>query len=202
MLGLPYSACITCGGCLWWSFLISNCTWGGGCAVSLLWWVLRWWYLWKIPLMHSEVVCLCDGKLDVFLPCWDDEPFCLVLVWLYSPNDSQRFLCVVSLRGLLVPVNLFLLHNWVITLVLRSLVRVAWFDWEWGHFKIYFGMCDLTLTFIFSRAVLTALLFKWGWNFGWNLTKSQKCHLLLGDFRELRLLIGWFRVVTWLCSEI
>ena len=49
--------------------------------------------------MHSEVVRLCDGELDVLLPCSDDEPFCFVLVWFYSLNDSGQFLCVVSLGG-------------------------------------------------------------------------------------------------------
>ena len=31
-------------------------------------------------LMYSEVVFLCDGKLDVFLPCRDDKPFSYVLI--------------------------------------------------------------------------------------------------------------------------
>ena len=31
-------------------------------------------------LMCSEVVFLCDGKLDVSLPCRDDEPFSYVLI--------------------------------------------------------------------------------------------------------------------------
>ena len=55
---------------------------------------------------------------------------------------------------------------------------------------------------VFSRAVLTALFFKWGKNFGWNLTISHKFCLLLGDFSESMLWIGWFRVVTWHFGEI
>ena len=53
----------------------------GGCCISLLQWVLKWWYLWRVPLVYSEVICLCDGKLDVLYPaemmnqfalCWFD----------------------------------------------------------------------------------------------------------------------------------
>ena len=29
--------------------------------------------------MYSEAVLLCDGRLDVSLPCRDDEPVCSVL---------------------------------------------------------------------------------------------------------------------------
>ena len=31
-------------------------------------------------LMYSEAVLLCDGKLDVSLPCQDDEPFSYMLI--------------------------------------------------------------------------------------------------------------------------
>ena len=30
--------------------------------------------------MYSEAVLLCDGKLDISLPCRDDEPFSYVLI--------------------------------------------------------------------------------------------------------------------------
>ena len=30
--------------------------------------------------MYSEAVFLCDGELDVSLPCQDDEPFSYVLI--------------------------------------------------------------------------------------------------------------------------
>ena len=34
----------------------------GGCHISLFRWVLKWW---RVPLVCSGVICLCDGKLDV-----------------------------------------------------------------------------------------------------------------------------------------
>ena len=95
-----------------------------------------------------------------FLPCWDDEPFCFVLFWFYSLSDGGQFLCVVGLRGHWVPANLFLLHGWIFTLVLRSLVGVTWSDWRWVHFKIFFGMCDLTFTFAFTLVL---------WQLWWEL---------------------------------
>ena len=99
--------------------------------------------------MHSGVACLCDGKLDILYLDEMMNHLISVLFRFFSLSDGGRFLCVFGLRGHRVPVNLFLLHNWVITLVLRSLVRVTWSGWEWGCFKIYFGTCDLTFTFLF-----------------------------------------------------
>ena len=55
-------------GCLWQGSFTAKLYLGGGCPVSLLRRVLRWWYLWGVPLMYSEVLCLCDGELDVFYP--------------------------------------------------------------------------------------------------------------------------------------
>ena len=45
---------------------------------------------------------------------------------------------------------------------------------------------------LFSRAVLTALLFKWGKNFAWNLMKSHKFWSYLGDLNKWSFLIGSF----------
>ena len=161
MLELLYTAYIFVVGCLVISFLycqtvpkecvLHSCYdefWSGGTceggSLDVQWSILPvWWWTW----------CL--------LPCWDDEPFYFVSVWFYSLDDSGRFLCIVSLRDLWVPANLFLLHNWVITLVLRSLVRVAWFDWKWGHFKIYIGTYGLAFTLCFGMAAISYGLKYW-----------------------------------------
>ena len=67
MLELPYSAHIACDELSSdkVSFLL-NCT-CGGVLCSCYDKFLGWWYLWWVPLMHSEVVGLCDGKPDVKL---------------------------------------------------------------------------------------------------------------------------------------
>ena len=143
---------IFCSHCLWWvvywqGFFTAklylgggvlypcyNEFWGGGTCGGFPWCTVQWF------------TCVMETRCS--LPCWDDEPFYFVLVWFYSLSDSGWFLCVVSLRGLWVPANLFLLYSWVITLVLRSLVMVTWSGWKLGHFKIYLSMCDLTFMFI------------------------------------------------------
>ena len=128
MLELPYFAHTSCGGLFSDKVsLLLNCTWGL-CPVSLLWWVLMCWYLWEVSLMYSEVVCLYDGKLDVFYSVWDDEPISLCCFWFNSLDDSRQFLCILGLRGLWVPANLFLLYNWVITL---------------GFWEVLLGLLDL-----------------------------------------------------------
>ena len=38
--------------------------------------------------MHSDVVCLCDGKPDVFYPVLDDEPLNLCCFQFYLLSDS------------------------------------------------------------------------------------------------------------------
>ena len=60
-----------------------------------------------------------------FYPAEMMNHFVCAVFLFYLLDDSGRFLYVVSLRSLWVPANLFLLHSLVITLVLRSLVRVA-----------------------------------------------------------------------------
>ena len=45
----------------------------------------------EVSLMYSEVVCLCDGELDVSLPCWDDELFCFVFCCFHSLSDGGPF---------------------------------------------------------------------------------------------------------------
>ena len=96
-----------------------------------------------------------------------------MLFWIYSLSNGRRFLCVASLRGHWVPTNLFLLHNWVSTLILWSLVRVTWSDWKWGCFKIFFGMCDLTFTFAFYFFVLGQL--RWELWFGILVIQAINC---------------------------
>ena len=81
-------------------------TWGGG-------------FSWCTVMWFACVMVNC-----VSLPCWDDELFCSVLFWFHSLSDGEQFLCVVGLKGHWVPAKLFLLHNWVIALVLKGLV---WF---------------------------------------------------------------------------
>ena len=53
--------------------------------------------------MHSSVICLCDGKLDVLdfaVTRWEVlYHFIFVLFWIHSLSDGGRFLCVPSLRG-------------------------------------------------------------------------------------------------------
>ena len=64
---------VVCSFCLWLACFVTkislllNCfiMYLGGCCVSLLRRVLRWWDLWGVPLIHSGVICLCDGKLDI-----------------------------------------------------------------------------------------------------------------------------------------
>ena len=76
--------------------------------------------------------------------------FIFVLFRFYSQSYGGQFLCIAGLRGHWVPANSFLLHKWVSTLVLWSLVRVTLSDWRWGHFKVFFGACDLTFIFAFT----------------------------------------------------
>ena len=101
------------------NFLLPNCfiLYLGGCHVSLLRQVLRWWYLWVVPLLHSGVICLCDGKLNILYPAEMINHFIFVFRF-YSQSYGGRFLCVAGLRGHWVPPNSFLLHKWVSTLVL------------------------------------------------------------------------------------
>ena len=53
--------------------------------------------------MHSSVICLCDGKLDVpifAVTRWEMLYFFIfVLFWIYSLSDGGQFLYVASLRG-------------------------------------------------------------------------------------------------------
>ena len=89
------------------------------------------------------------GSSMSFTLLWNDEPFYYCIIWIYPLSDGGWFLYIASLRSHWVPVNLFLLSNWVFTLVLRSLVRLIWSGWKWGCFKILFGACDLTFTYYF-----------------------------------------------------
>ena len=70
--------------------------------------------------------------------------------------------------------------------------------WKISRFRNWQGGKFL----LFSRAVLTALLFKWGEIFGWSLTNSLKLRLFVGDLSEGSTLIGQYRVITWLRGEI
>ena len=56
-----------------------------------------------VLLMHSMVICLCDGKLDVLdlaVTGWEMlYLFIFALIWIHSLGDGGRFLCVASLRS-------------------------------------------------------------------------------------------------------
>ena len=53
--------------------------------------------------MHSLVVCLYDGNLDVphfAVTRWKMlYHFIFVLFWIYLLSDGGRFLCIANLRG-------------------------------------------------------------------------------------------------------
>ena len=53
--------------------------------------------------MHSLVICVCDGKLDVLdfaATRWEMlYHFIFALIWIYSLSNGRWFLCVASLRG-------------------------------------------------------------------------------------------------------
>ena len=139
------------------NFLLLNCLimYLGGCCISLLWWALRWWYLWGGSLCAQWS----------YLPVWW-EPFLFSLL-----SNGRRFLCVASLRGHWVPANLFLLDNWAFHFGLWSLVRVTWSGWKWGHFKIF-------LWYVWPDLYICFYLLFWGscdgsydlkyWRFRWS----------------------------------
>ena len=64
-----------------------------------------------------------------------------------------------------------------------------------GHHKVVFYR-------LFSRAVLTALLFKWECNFGWSLTKSRKYRLLADNICEISMNQGSWLVNLWWSHDI
>ena len=56
---------------------------------------------------------------------------------------------------------------------IRLHIIARWIVHVTENIQVYFHLL-LLYSLLFSRAVITALLFKWGKNFGWNLTISHK----------------------------
>ena len=104
--------------------------------------------------MHSCVVYLCDGELDVLV--FAVTRWKMLHYFLFCSHGWQ-LLCVASFRGHWALANLFLLHRWVPTLIMWGSVGVTWFYWEWGHFEIYACTCDLAFMFSFCWTLLFAL---------------------------------------------
>ena len=74
-----------------------------------------------------------------------------------------------------------------------------------GHEKSWVSHSEQDVSLLFSRAVLTALLFKWEWNLVKFWEKSHKISQVSSTTWRLERMESsdWLRwVVTWFCSEI
>ena len=111
-------AALFCSHCLWWVVcgkvsILPNCTlgggvlypcydefWGGGTCGGFPWCIVNYFACVMVNSMFSTL-----------LRWWTILFLSFFFFWFYSLDDSGQFLCVVSLKCLWVPVNLFLLHD-------------------------------------------------------------------------------------------